>query len=82
MIIEYHTPTYPPLTLVHCFCLLICHSFFLLFQVIHCTLLYDIVRKLVDGFTERDIEMLLLILKSKITNYLLKYMTAYIDNKN
>ncbi|XP_071803318.1 nucleolar MIF4G domain-containing protein 1-like [Asterias amurensis] len=34
------------------------------FKVIHCTLVYDIIRKLVDGFTERDIEMLLLILKN------------------
>ncbi|XP_038077410.1 nucleolar MIF4G domain-containing protein 1-like [Patiria miniata] len=34
------------------------------FKVIHCTLMYDIIRKLVAGFTERDIEMLLLVLKN------------------
>ncbi|XP_022099083.1 nucleolar MIF4G domain-containing protein 1-like isoform X2 [Acanthaster planci] len=34
------------------------------FRVIHCTLMYDIIRKLADNFTERDIEMLLLILKN------------------
>ncbi|XP_071942188.1 nucleolar MIF4G domain-containing protein 1-like [Antedon mediterranea] len=34
------------------------------FKIIHCTLIYDIIRKLVTSFTERDIEMLLLIIRS------------------
>lgn len=34
-------------------------------QIIHCCLIYDIIRRLVDSFTGRDIELLLLLLKSK-----------------
>lgn len=34
------------------------------FKIVHCCLLYDIIRRLIDSFTEQDIEMLLLILKS------------------
>ncbi|XP_077978502.1 nucleolar MIF4G domain-containing protein 1-like [Glandiceps talaboti] len=34
------------------------------FKVIHCVLIYDIIKKLVEGFTERDIEMILLLLKN------------------
>ena len=35
------------------------------FQVIDCCLIYDIIRRLVDTFSEQDIELLLLVLKSK-----------------
>lgn len=35
------------------------------FQVIDCRLIYDIIRRLVDTFSEQDIELLLLVLKSK-----------------
>ena len=34
-------------------------------QVIHCLLVYDIIRRLVDSFTEKDVELLLLLLKSQ-----------------
>ena len=34
-------------------------------QVIHCLLIYDVIRKLVETFTERDVELLLLLLKSE-----------------
>ncbi|XP_068762355.1 nucleolar MIF4G domain-containing protein 1-like [Montipora capricornis] len=34
------------------------------FKIIHCGLIYDIIRRLVDAFTEQDIELLLLLLKS------------------
>ena len=34
-------------------------------QVVHCLLIYDVIRKLVETFTERDVELLLLLLKSK-----------------
>ena len=34
-------------------------------QVIHCLLIYDVIRKLVETFTERDVEILLLLLKSE-----------------
>lgn len=35
-------------------------------QVIHCLLIYDVIRKLVETFTERDVEILLLLLKSEL----------------
>jgi len=34
-------------------------------QIIHCCLIYDIIRWLVDSFTGQDVELLLLLLKSK-----------------
>ncbi|XP_071812226.1 nucleolar MIF4G domain-containing protein 1-like isoform X2 [Apostichopus japonicus] len=34
------------------------------FKIVHCCLIYDIIRRLINSFTEQDIEMLLLILKS------------------
>ncbi|XP_033126891.1 nucleolar MIF4G domain-containing protein 1-like isoform X3 [Anneissia japonica] len=34
------------------------------FKVVHCTFMYDIIKKLVKSFTERDIEMLLLVIRS------------------
>ena len=39
-------------------------------QVIHCLLIYDIIWKLVESFTERDVELLLLLLKSAYTYFL------------
>ena len=35
------------------------------YKVIHCVLIYDVIRKLVESFTERDVELLLLLLKSE-----------------
>ena len=37
----------------------------LFMQIIHCCLIYDIIQRLVDSFTGQDIELLLLLLKSK-----------------
>eukprot|EP00057_Strongylocentrotus_purpuratus_P022857 XP_011677331.1 PREDICTED: nucleolar MIF4G domain-containing protein 1 isoform X1 [Strongylocentrotus purpuratus] len=34
------------------------------FQIVHCVLIYDLIKKLAESFTERHIEMLLQILKS------------------
>lgn len=34
-------------------------------QVIHCLLIYDLIRRLVETFSERDVGLLLLLLKSK-----------------
>ena len=34
-------------------------------QIIHCCLIYDLIRRLVDSFTGQDVELLLLLLKSK-----------------
>ncbi|KAJ8024885.1 Nucleolar MIF4G domain-containing protein 1 [Holothuria leucospilota] len=34
------------------------------FRIVHCCLMYDIIKRLVDSFTEQDIEMLLLLLKN------------------
>jgi len=33
-------------------------------QVVHCLLVYDVIRRLVESFTERDVELLVLLLKS------------------
>lgn len=46
-----------------CCNLLLCLCYLYNFGVIHCTLLYDIVRDCLDSFREVDIEMLLLILR-------------------
>ena len=35
------------------------------FQVLHCLLIFDILNKLADNFGQRDIELILVILKSK-----------------
>lgn len=35
-------------------------------QVIHCGLVYDIIRRLVETLTERNIELLLTLLKSEL----------------
>lgn len=34
-------------------------------QIIHCCLIYDLIRRLVESFIGQDIELLLLLLKSK-----------------
>lgn len=54
------------------------------FQVIDCCLIYDIIRRLVDTFSEQDVELLLLVLKStkydlncitlEVTSYLLPFI--------
>lgn len=54
------------------------------FQVIDCCLIYDIIRRLVDTFSEQDVELLLLVLKStkydlncitlEVTSYLLPFL--------
>lgn len=45
-------------------------------QVIHCLLVYDIIRRLVDSFTEREVELLLLLLKSQCSSLIpiLRYL--------
>lgn len=39
--------------------------FYIFAQIIHCCLIYDIIRRLANSFMEQDIELLLLLLKSK-----------------
>ena len=34
-------------------------------QIVHCVIIYDIIRKLLETFSERDVELLLLLLKSE-----------------
>ena len=36
----------------------------LLLQVVHCLLVYDVIRRLMESLTERNIELLLLVLTS------------------
>ena len=51
-----------------CVCVCVCAwcgNVHIMMQVIHCVIIYDIIRKLVESFTERDVELLLLLLKSK-----------------
>ena len=45
-----------------------------IFQVVHSILLFDILKKLTEGFQEKDIELLLLLLKSKLSDMSCKYM--------
>ena len=44
--------------------------------MIHCLLIYDIIRKLVESFKERDVELLHLLLKSKPLHFLPNYYLA------
>ena len=44
---------------------LIKKKFFWIFQVIHSLLIFDILRKLIESFAEKDIELILLVLRSK-----------------
>lgn len=48
------------------------------FQVIDCLLIYDIIRRLVDTFSEQDVELLLLVLKS--TKYHLNCITLEVTS--
>ena len=48
------------------------------FQVIDCCLIYDIIRRLVDTFSEQDVELLLLVLKS--TKYDLNCITLEVTS--
>lgn len=34
-------------------------------QIVHCVIIYDIIRKLLVTFSERDVELLLLLLRSE-----------------
>ena len=45
-------------------------------QVIHCLLIYDIIRRLVKRFTEQDVELLLLLLKSMLTHDFITLITS------
>ena len=47
-------------------------------QVIHCLLIYDIIRRLVKRFTEQDVELLLLLLKSMLTHDFITLITSFI----
>ncbi|XP_019854558.1 PREDICTED: nucleolar MIF4G domain-containing protein 1-like [Amphimedon queenslandica] len=47
-----------------CDCLLLVISHLYNFKVVQCVLIYDIIRKLLDSLTERDLDLLVLILKT------------------
>jgi nucleolar MIF4G domain-containing protein 1 len=47
-----------------CDCVMLLMASLYNFKVIHCVLVYDIIRKLMESFTERDVELLLLLLKN------------------
>ena len=47
-----------------CDCVLLLLAQLYNLRVIHCLLIYDVIRLLVESFSERDVELLLLLLKS------------------